>query len=132
MKIDSSRFDSITYSLFNSISTIFSDFSNSRHYCCLNLFYGKFYLFHGFHGLASNLTYITPNMIMISHSNGYSLPSISIPLNNHIIRPYIQNDYNAIHAILKIYKPLCQDGIRIVWACLRSFPISELACQHYK
>ena len=70
MKIDSLSFNFITFLSFNSIYTIFSDLSNSRHWCCLNLFYSKFYLFHGFHGLASNLAYITPNMIMISHSNG--------------------------------------------------------------
>ncbi|KHG19933.1 hypothetical protein F383_00288 [Gossypium arboreum] len=38
MKIYLSRFDYIIYSLFNSIPTIFSDFSNLRYCCCQHLF----------------------------------------------------------------------------------------------
>ncbi|KHG19862.1 hypothetical protein F383_10707 [Gossypium arboreum] len=38
MKVYSSRFDYIIYSLINSIPTIFSDFSNSRHCSWQHLF----------------------------------------------------------------------------------------------
>ena len=109
MKIDSSSFNLITYSSFNSISTIFSDFSNLHHCCCQILFYGKFYFTIYFHGLNSIL-----NIHNIKYDLDWSFPmanllkTLFLRNHSHIIRSITQSECFSIHATFKIHKPFYQ------------------------
>ena len=105
MKVDSSRFDYIIYSLFNSTPTNSCDFSNPHH-CCYQLLFSKWTLPNlGFHGPTRALSYISPHMIILSHSSGWSFAqhfhSNIVTSWNHL---YIHK-YEWSNAILHFYKP---------------------------